>query len=50
MTGPILWPIAPPPQPATGTQKSVSAKTSWKSGAMTKVGMVLPAVAVAMTA
>ena len=44
-TGPTLLTKAPSPQPPTGNQWSVSAKKSWNSGAMTKVGMVLPAVA-----
>jgi len=50
MMGPILLTNAPSPQPPTGSHVRVNAKTSWKSGAMTKVGMVLPAVAVAITA
>ena len=37
-------------EPPTGNHFSVSAKNSWNSGAMTKVGMVEPAVAVAITA
>ncbi len=49
-TGPTLLTKAPSPQPPTGNHFRVSAKKSWKSGAMTKVGMVLPAVAVAITA
>ena len=49
-TGPILLSSAPSFQPPIGSRFQVRPKTSWITGAMTKVGIVLPAVAVAMTA
>ena len=49
-TGPILLTKAPSPQPPIGSSIQVRPNSSWIIGAMTKVGMVLPAVAVAITA
>ena len=49
-TGPILLSSAPSFQPPIGSRFQVRPNSSWITGAMTKLGMVLPAVAVAITA
>ena len=48
-TGPTLLMNAPSPQPPIGNSFQVSPNKSWITGAMTKVGIVLPAVASAIT-
>ena len=48
-TGPILLRRAPSPQPPIGNNFQVNPNKSWITGAMTKVGMVLPAAASAIT-
>ncbi len=47
--GPTLLMKAPSPQPPIGSSFQVNPNRSWITGAMTKVGMVLPAVASAIT-